>query len=63
VIMDAGQLLQRDATGQPSQTAQPAEARPICAASRIQAANDVAWPAEFECAVQRFWADELGWTW
>jgi hypothetical protein len=33
------------------------------AASQILAANDVAWPAEFEHAVQRFWADELGWTW
>jgi hypothetical protein len=33
------------------------------AASQILAANDVAWPAEFERAVQHFWAGELGWTW
>jgi hypothetical protein len=33
------------------------------AASQILAANDVAWPAEFDRAVLRFWADELGWTW
>jgi hypothetical protein len=33
------------------------------AASQILAANDVAWPAEFERAVQQYWADELGWTW
>jgi len=30
------------------------------AASEILAANEVAWPAEFERAVQRFWASELG---
>jgi hypothetical protein len=33
------------------------------AASQILAANDVVWPAEFEPAVQRFWAEELGWPW
>jgi predicted nucleotidyltransferase len=33
------------------------------AASQILAANDVVWPAEFERAVQRFWAEELGRPW
>ena len=33
------------------------------AASAILAAHEVPWPMEFEQAVQRFWQDEIGWTW
>jgi hypothetical protein len=32
-------------------------------AMQILTASNVPWPAEFERAVQRFWQEELGWTW